>query len=182
MSRSATAPGQASRATTRGARGAKTSAAANAVSAYSGAVGCTKTDRPSAAPATTHRRRLAVGRSLQRNHRRPHEPGEEHRVRPAERRVEHGDRRGRRQEHDRRGRIVVVEQTAHDQRDRGQRKAEEDERGHPERRQARPPAEQEVLEPEMQRTAAALRRDDVEDVAERVVAEPERQLLVDVQR
>jgi hypothetical protein len=34
----------------------------------------------------------------------------------------------------------------------------------------------------MKRPAAALRRDDLEDVAEREVRDAERQLLVDVQR
>jgi hypothetical protein len=34
----------------------------------------------------------------------------------------------------------------------------------------------------VQRAAAALRRDDVEDVAERVLGDAERQLLVDVER
>jgi hypothetical protein len=34
----------------------------------------------------------------------------------------------------------------------------------------------------VQRPAAALRRDDVEDVPEREVGNPERQLLVDVER
>jgi hypothetical protein len=39
-----------------------------------------------------------------------------------------------------------------------------------------------VLEPEVQRAAAALRRDDVEDVAEGELRDAQRELLVDVQR
>jgi len=39
---------------------------------------------------------------------------------------------------------------------------------------------QEVLEPEVQRPAAALRRDDVEHVPEREIGDAKRQLLVDV--
>jgi hypothetical protein len=39
-----------------------------------------------------------------------------------------------------------------------------------------------MLQPEMDRAAAALRRDDVKDVVERELGEPQRQLLVDVQR
>src|SRR5262249_5166042 len=105
----------------------------------------------------------------------------EKRVRPAEGRIEDGDGRYR-GERDDRGRGLVAEQAARDQRDGGQRQAQKDERRDAERWQPGPPGEQEVLQPEMERPTAALRGDDVEDVPEGEACDPERQLLVDVER
>ncbi len=108
----------------------------------------------------------AVAARLQREHRPPLQPREEHRVRATERRVEHRDRRNGRQQDDAR-RTAIADQLAPDQRDGRQRQAREDERRDAQRIETGPPTQQEVLEPEVERAAAALRRDDVEDVPER---------------
>ena len=123
----------------------------------------------------------AVTAGLEREHGAPLQPREEQRVRAAERRVQHRDRRDRGQEHDAGG-AAVADQLARDQRDGRQRETRKDERREAQRLETGPPALQEVLEPEVQRPAAALRRDDVEDVPERELGDPERQLLVDVER
>jgi len=102
-------------------------------------------------------------------------------VRAAEGRVEDRDRRNCRQE-DHTGGAGISDQLAHDQRHRRQCQAREDERRQAQRLEPRPPALQDVLQPEMQRAAAPLRRDDVEDVAEREVRDAQRQLFVDVER
>ena len=121
--------------------------------------------RPSArAPSTTSATRRASCAAGRTSHR---APGSARLRSGARRRRPHRRRRARRR---------TISATA------GSARHRKTSDGHAERRQSGPPAEQEVLEPEVQRPAAALRRDDVEDVAEREVAEPERQLLVHVQR
>jgi hypothetical protein len=102
-------------------------------------------------------------------------------VRPAERRIEHGDRRYR-DEQDDACAALLADQLAGEERDGGERQAEEDDRRDPQGCEPRPPPLEEVLEPEMERPASALRRDDMEDVPERELGEPESQLFVDVQR
>ena len=124
---------------------------------------------------------LSAAGGAQREHGPPLKPREEQRVRTPERGIEDRDRRDRGEQHDSGG-TLVADQLTSDQRHGRQGEAREDERRQAQGGEPRPPALQEVLEPEVDRSATALGRDDVEDVPEREVGDAERQLLVDIQR
>ena len=127
----------------------------------------------------------APARGSRRAHHReggPHQPREQHRVRPAERRVRVRNRRDGRQQDDGGG-------------DLGAGQLQRDERQRPAARARRTRATGRAAPSRLfdqpsvmcssqkwKRAAAALGRDDVEDPAERVMRDEERQLLVDVQR
>jgi hypothetical protein len=101
-------------------------------------------------------------------------------VRTTEARVGDRKRGGREQQHGC-SCLDPAYELLRDQRDRDEGGEHEHDRRDAQAGKAAGPAHRQVLEPEVEGAAAAM-TDDVEDRAERVTRDPQRQLLVDVER